>query len=308
VPRELEATQGVGLPRQQRSLAWALVVSLRPKQWPKNGLLFMGLVFSRSLHDSNLIARSLVAFVAFCALASSIYLINDVIDLERDRQHPVKRLRPIASGELSPRLALGMAAGLMLGSLALAASLGTSFTIVALFYPILTISYSMWLKHIAIVDVLVVAAGFVLRAVAGAVAITVPISAWLYVCTLLGALFLVTSKRRHEIVLLQGSAGDHRRSLEGYTLPFLDQMISVLASAAVIAYSLYTFSAENLPKNQAMMLTIPFVLYGIFRYLYLIHVKDGGGTPEDALLTDKPLLATVVGWGAVSTFIIYLFS
>lgn len=306
VSKESEALANAGSARQ-RPLAWALFVSLRPKQWTKNGLLLLGLVFSLSLREPDLVARAVLAFVDFCALASVTYLVNDVIDVNRDRQHPIKRRRPVASGQVSPLVALSTAAVLLVAALVVAINLSGVFALTALAYPILTISYSLWLKHIAIIDVLVIAAGFVLRAAAGAVVIGVPISAWLYVCTLLGALFLAASKRRHEIMLLQGFAGEHRRSLQGYTVQFLDQMIAILASASVIAYSLYTFSAENLPKNQAMMLTIPFVLYGIFRYLYLVQTKEGGGTPEEALLGDRPLLAAVIGWGVASTLIIYLF-
>lgn len=305
VAREPDAPAQFSVPR--RPLAWSLLISLRPRQWTKNGLLFLGLIFSLSLYDHGLVLRTLLAFVDFCVLASSTYLINDVLDLERDRLHPIKRNRPVASGQVAPITALLVSAMLLVIGLAMAGSLGAGFTIAALLYLLITITYSLWLKNIAIVDLLVVAAGFVLRAGAGAVVIGVPISPWLYVCTMLGALFLATSKRRHEMVLLRDVASEHRRILQAYTVPFLDQMISVLASASVIAYSLYTFSAENLPKNQAMMLTIPFVLYGVFRYLYLIHTKGGGGTPEEALLTDKPLLATVLGWGAASTAIIYLF-
>lgn len=303
---ELETADVTGHTRR-RSNMWALFVSLRPKQWTKNGLVLLGLVFSLSLRDPHLTARALLAFLVFCALASATYLVNDVIDLKRDRQHPVKRRRPIASGEVSPAEALAVAAAMLAAALALAVNINSAFALTALAYPILTMSYSLWLKHIAIVEVLAVAAGFVLRAAAGAVAIGVPISPWLYMCTLLGALFLAASKRRAELVLLEEFASGHRRSLEGYTVQFLDQMIAVLAAASVIAYSLYTFSAENLPRNQAMMLTIPFVLYGIFRYLYLVQTRQGGGTPEEALLGDKPLLVTVVGWGIASTLIIYLF-
>jgi 4-hydroxybenzoate polyprenyltransferase len=305
VPKEPGAEEArVSKPRP---LGRALLVSLRPKQWTKNGLLFLGLTFSLNLANPDLVVRCLLAFVDFCALASATYLINDFIDLDRDRQHPVKRRRPVASGQVPPVAALSLSAVLLVAALALAVALGTGFATAALIYPVLTISYSVWLKHIAIVDILAVSAGFVVRAGAGAVAIGVPISPWLYVCTLLGALFLTVAKRRHELTLLQGDAREHRKILDEYTVQFLDQMISVLASAAVIAYCLYTFSAENLPKNQAMMLTIPFVLYGIFRYIYLIQMKGGGGAPEEALLTDKPLLAAVVGWGIASTAIIYLF-
>ncbi len=297
-------TPQVDKPRQ-RSLPLAVLISLRPKQWTKNGLLFLGLVFSRSLGDPNLVERAALSFVVFCLLASATYLINDLVDLEQDRQHPTKRNRPIASGRLSPPLAIGIASVLLLSSLGLAALLGTPFALMALLYLALTVSYSFWLKHTVIVDVLVVAGGFVLRAAAGAIVIAVPISPWLYVCTMLGALFLAIGKRRHELVLLQGSAGNHRRILEEYNLPLLDQMMSVVTSATVIAYSLYSFSAENLPRNGAMMLTVPFLLYGIFRYLYLIHMKGVGGSPEDLLLSDGHLMATVVGWGAVSALILY---
>ena len=184
--------------------------------------------------------------------------------------------------------------------------MGTPFLLMAILYVALTLSYSFWLKHMVILDVLAVAAGFVVRAAAGAVAISVPISPWLYVVTILGALFIAISKRRHEMLLLQGNAGNHRKILEEYSVPLLDQMISVVTSATVIAYSLYTFSAENLPKNHAMMLTIPFLLYGIFRYLYLTHMKDVGGSPEEVLIADRPLLVTILGWGLVSTAILYL--
>lgn len=288
-----------------REQAVALVISIRPRQWAKNALLFLGLIFSRSLGDPNLLASAALAFAVFCALASATYLLNDLIDLERDRQHPIKRKRPIASGRVSTSLAGAMAAVLLVGSLLLAARLGPSFALLALLYLLLSISYSLWLKHLVIIDVLAVAAGFVLRAAAGAVVIDVRISPWLYVCTVLGALFLVFCKRRHELVLLQASAVNHRRILQEYTVPLLDQMISVVTSATVIAYSLYTFSSENLPKNNAMMLTVPFLLYGIFRYLYLIHVKGVGGSPEDLLLSDRPLLATVLGWGIASVLILY---
>ena len=294
-----------GSASNRASLACALLISLRPRQWTKNGLLFLGLVFARCLGDPNLVVRASLAFVDFCLLASATYLVNDLVDLEQDRQHPTKRKRPIASGLLPGGLAGGTAVVLLIAALALAAVLGTPFASTALLYLALTFSYSLWLKHVVIVDVLTVAAGFVLRAAAGAVVIAVPISPWLYVCTMLGALFLAIGKRRHELVLLEGSATNHRPILEEYNLTLLDQMISVVTSATVIAYSLYSFSAENLPRNGAMMLTVPFLLYGIFRYLYLIHVKQVGGAPEDLLLSDRHLLATVFGWGVLSVLILY---
>lgn len=284
----------------------AMLVSLRPKQWTKNSLLFFGLIFAHRLTDVQLGMRASQAFVAFCLLSSATYLINDLADLEKDRLHPTKRKRPIASGRVQPWLAIAAAALLLATSLLLSGALGTPFLIMALLYLGLSLSYSYLLKHLVIIDVMAIAAGFVLRAAAGAVVISVPISPWLYVCTVLGALFIALCKRRNELSVLQDSAVGHRRILEDYSIPLLDQMISVVTSATLIAYSLYTFSAENLPKNSAMMLTIPFVLYGILRYLYLIQVKGSGGSPEELLLTDRPLMATVVGWGATCIVILYL--
>jgi 4-hydroxybenzoate polyprenyltransferase len=301
-----ESIVSEGASAQQMSLSKALLISIRPKQWSKNGLLFLGLVFSHSLAHPALLSRASLAFLDFCLLASATYLINDLLDAEKDRQHPIKCKRPIASGRISPSLAATTSAVLLIVSLGLAVALGGPYLVSAGLYILLTVTYSVWLKHIVILDVLAVAAGFVIRAAAGAVVIGVPISPWLYVCTMLGALFLVFCKRRHEMVLLEASAASHRRILEEYSIPLLDQMISVVTSATVIAYSLYTFSAENLPRNSAMMLTIPFLLYGIFRYLYLIHVRGVGGSPEELLLTDRPLMATVFGWGVLSTLILYL--
>ena len=305
VPSEADARSPRDVGTNRRGLARAILVSVRPRQWTKNGLLFLALVFSLRLFDIHLVARAGLAFLAFCALAAATYLVNDLVDLEGDRQHPTKRKRPIASGEISPAVAMAAAFVLTLSALLVAAGLGVSFMVPAVLYLLLTFSYSLWLKHLVILDVLAVAAGFVLRAAAGAVAINVPISPWLYVCTILGALFLAFCKRRQELVLLQIDAANHRRALQEYTVPLLDQMISVVISATVIAYSLYTFAAENLPGNHAMMLTIPFVLYGVFRYLYLMHVKGIGGSPEEVLLTDRPLLTTVAGWALTSIIILY---
>ncbi len=299
LPKQLLAPDG------RRPLWLALLVALRPKQWTKNGLVFFGLIFAHRLTEFDPSFRTLLAFAAFCLLSSATYIVNDLADLKRDRLHPIKRKRPIASGELSRTVAGATAILLLAAALSLSAALSLIFLGVSLLYLGLSISYSLWLKHLVILDVLAIAAGFVLRAVAGAVAISVPISPWLYVCTVLGALFIALCKRRHELLLLQNTAAEHRRILQDYSLPLLDQMISVVTSATLIAYSLYTFSAENLPKNSAMMLTIPFVLYGILRYLYLIHVKGSGGSPEELLLTDRPLLITVLGWGATSVAILY---
>lgn len=284
----------------------ALLASVRPKQWTKNLLLFLALIFARTLTDPSLVLLAGLAFVDFCLLAGATYLVNDLVDLEQDREHPIKRFRPIASGQLPPSVAAAASLALFAPGIALAWAVGTPFLLMAMLYVVLTLSYSFGLKHMVIMDVLAVAAGFVIRAAAGAVAISVPISPWLYVVTILGALFIAISKRRHELLLLQGNAANHRKILEEYSVPLLDQMISVVTSATVIAYSLYTFSAENLPKNHAMMLTIPFLLYGIFRYLYLTHMKDVGGSPEEVLIADRPLLVTILGWGLVSTAILYL--
>ena len=289
--------------------------SVRPKQWTKNLLVFLALIFSMNLYwepfdltsVGHLLARTVAAFALFCLVSSSEYLINDLVDLENDRQHPQKRLRPLASGGLKPSYALITAVFLVALSLPLSFWLGRLFGAVVLGYVILMLLYSLALKHIVIIDVFTIAAGFVLRAVAGAVVINVPISPWLYICTVLGALFIGFSKRRHELVLLNNDAPKHRRSLEEYTPQLLEQLIAVVAPAAVIAYSLYTFSATNLPQNHAMMLTIPFVIYGIFRYLYLVHSKNLGGTPEEILLSDLPLIIDIALWVVASTVILFVY-
>ncbi len=292
-----------------------LLRSLRPKQWTKNLLVFLALIFSMNLYwepfdlaaVGHLLARTAAAFGLFCLVSGSEYLINDLVDLENDRLHPQKRLRPLASGMLKPSYALWSAALLLVVSLPLSFWLGRLFGAVVLGYVILVLLYSFVLKHIVIVDVFTIAAGFVLRAVAGAIVIDVPISPWLYICTVLGALFLGFSKRRHELVLLNNDASKHRRSLEDYTPQLLEQMIAVVAPAAVIAYSLYTFSAANLPQNHAMMLTIPFVIYGVFRYLYLVHSRNLGGNPEETLLSDLPLIIDIALWVAASTVLLFVY-
>ena len=287
-------------------LPLGLLIALRPKQWTKNGLLFIGLIFSRNLADQTLILTCLEGFILFCALASGIYLVNDLADLQKDRSHPRKRLRPIASGWVSPRLAATTATLLLGLGIPAGFLINMPFGLLGLGYVVLTLAYTFVLKHMVIMDVFSLAAGFVVRAVAGGVAIAVPISPWLYVCTVLGALFLGISKRRHELVLLNGNANSHRPILQEYTPLLLEQMNSVVTSALVMAYSLYTFSAPNLPQSHAMMLTIPFVLYGIFRYLYLIHIKDEGGSPEELLLKDRPLLVDAILWVLASVAILYL--
>jgi len=284
-----------------------LLVTARPKQWTKNGFVFFALIFSLNLLRVDMLLTTVAAFILFCLLSSSVYLINDLVDIEQDRQHPLKRNRPLPAGLLSPRVAK-VAAG-VLAALALIASfpLGSYFWVTAVGYWLLMLVYSFYLKHIVIIDVLAIAAGFVLRVVAGAVAIQVPISPWLYICTILGALFLGFTKRRHELILLENNAHQHRKILEEYSPKYLEDMINIVAASTIMAYSLYTFSADNLPKNHSMMLTIPFVLFGIFRYLYLVHQKNQGGNPEEILLTDKPILADIALWLVSATLILYFF-
>ncbi len=292
--------------RSGADLLLAVVQSLRPKQWTKNLLVFTGLVFTYNLFDWSMLASVLASFVVFCALSSAGYLWNDVRDVEADRLHPAKRRRPIAAGRLPVGLAATLALLLAAGGLYVAFALRSSFGLVTALYVMLTLSYSVWLKHLVLIDIFGISAGFVLRAVGGAVVIGVPVSPWLYVCTVLGSLFLALGKRRNELETLAGTAGAHRRNLEHYTLELVDQLILIVASVTVMAYSLYTFSAENLPRDHSMMLTIPLVVYGIFRYLYLVRVKRQGGAPEDMLLTDPGLLGTVVAWAALSVVILYL--
>jgi 4-hydroxybenzoate polyprenyltransferase len=288
------------------SLPRALFVSLRPHQWLKNLVVLAALVFSKHLFDADALAQALLAFAVFCALAGAVYLVNDLADLERDRLHPAKRMRPLASGELSPNVARASAALLFVAALAAAWTLGAGFLVCALAYPALGLAYSLGLKHVVILDVLAVALGFVLRAVAGAVAIGVHFSPWLLVCTILLALFLALAKRRHELVTLENAVG-HRQILAEYTPYLLDQMIAVVTASCLTAYAFYTLAPETVEKyrTERLALTIPFVIYGIFRYLYLVHRREQGGSPGDVLLTDRPLLAAVALWAAAMVLIVY---
>ena len=291
----------------ERSTAANLIVSVRPGEWTKNLFVFAGLLFGQRLTDAVAVKRAGLAFLIFCALAGVVYLVNDVADRDRDRQHPRKRNRPIASGALGVPTALGAAAVLTAGGLAAAWWLGRDFFAVAAGYLLLLVLYSGPLKHIVIIDVLTIAIGFVLRVAAGAVAIGVPISQWLLICTILLALFLGLSKRRHEIVLLADGAIGHRRILEEYSPYLLDQMIGVVTASTLMAYILYATSHETAEKfgTSLLGLTIPFPLYGIFRYLYLVHRKEGGGSPAELLLNDRPLLACVALWAVGVAVIIY---
>ena len=290
------------------SSTWALIgSSLRPGQWTKNLLLFAGLIFGGRLLDHDAVAAAVVAFAVFCALSGAGYLFNDVWDRDADRRHPLKQARPIASGELSVSTATVAAAILASAGLIAAALISPALALVAAAYALLLVLYSVLFKHIVIIDVLTIAGGFVLRAIAGAVAVGVPFSAWLLVCTTLLALFLGLSKRRHELVLLGDSAVDHRRILHEYSPYLLDQMIAVVTASTLIAYTVYAISAETAVRlgTPRLGLTIPFVLYGIFRYLYLVHQKRGGGSPAAMLLTDRPLLGCVALWAATVIALLY---
>lgn len=289
------------------SVLRALILTLRPEQWTKNLLVFAGLMFGGRLLNPSALADAIGAFVAFCALSSAVYIFNDLADREADKQHPLKCMRPVASGQLSVATAAIVGCALAGVALASATLMQPELGLVAAAYLVLLLLYSAALKHFVIIDVLVIAAGFVLRAVAGAVAVSVPISHWLLVCTTLLALFLALSKRRHELTLLGDGATGHRRILEEYSPYLLDQMIAVVTASTLVAYTLYTTDAETAARlgSRRLGLTIPFVLYGIFRYLYLVHQKRGGGSPSTMLVTDRPLLACVALWAFSVAVILY---
>ena len=285
-----------------------LLKTMRPKQWPKNVFIFTALVFDEKLFTPSPLLKTIATFILFCLTSSAVYLINDLADIEKDRQHPTKRLRPLPSGQLTRSVAIAAAVLIPLITMPLFFLLDPHLGLIALAYLLMMITYSFVLKNIVILDVLTVAAGFVLRVAAGAVVVEVErFSPWLYICATLAALFIGVGRRRHELILLAENANEHRASLSEYSLPLLDEMISVVASATIIAYSLYTFSAPNLPPNHAMMLTIPFVLYGVFRYLYLIHVKSKGGAPEEIFLSDQPLIIDLGLWALAVIAILYFF-
>ncbi len=280
---------------------------MRPRQWAKNGFLFAALVFDRQLLSPLPLLRTVAGFTLMCLASGLVYIINDLVDLPQDRQHPTKRWRPLAAGSLAPGSAVRAAVVLSGITLAGSFALDERFGLIVLAYVASNLLYSFWLKHVPIIDVLLVASGFVLRVGAGVVLLTVErFSPWLYVCMTLLALFLGFGKRRAELVLLADDANNHRRVLDGYTIPLLDQYIVIVSATTLIAYALYTFSAPNLPANHAMMLTIPFVVYAIFHYLHLVHVEGAGGAPEELLLTNRPLLATIFLWGLAVVAILYL--
>jgi 4-hydroxybenzoate polyprenyltransferase len=294
-------------PTSQSALG-ALVESLRPSQWVKNGFVFCALIFSRSLTDWHRITLVTLAALVFCAVSSATYLVNDVLDARDDRQHPVKRLRPVASGRISTKAALCTAAVLGFAALAGAWTIDHAYFQIVSVYAAINLVYSAWLKRVMLVDVFVIAAGFVLRVIGGGVVIHVELSAWLIVCTTLLALFLALSKRRHELVLLGENASGHRSSLADYTPHFLDQLIGIVTASTVMSYALYTLSEDAQTKfpNKRLELTVPLVLFGIFRYLYLVHRREGGGNPARMLFTDPVLLSSVLLWAVAVIVIIYL--
>ncbi|MBE7536191.1 MAG: decaprenyl-phosphate phosphoribosyltransferase [Anaerolineales bacterium] len=286
----------------------ALLKTMRLRQWTKNGFVFFALIFDKQLFLREPFLRTIAGFFLFCLISSAVYLFNDISDMEADRKHPEKKHRPIASGELSVGAAWGAALALALISLSLGYLLAPLFSAFLAAYLIINIVYSRWLKHVPILDVLFVSTGFVLRVGAGVTLITVErFSPWLYVITTLFSLYLGFGKRRAEISLLEESAGSHRKVLDGYTLPLLDQFITIVSGMTIVTYALYTFFAENLPANHSMMLTIPFVVYGIFRYLQLIQTGHAAGAPDEVALKDRPLQITVTLW-MLTVLVIFYFS
>ena len=285
-----------------------IIRSLRIKQWLKNGFLFAGIIFDGQLFKIDPLLNTSAGFLIFCFISSSVYILNDVFDKEADQRHPVKSERPIASGKIPVNTAIIIALLMSFSSFTAAYFLSIKFLILCSIYFFLIILYSNCLKHIHILDVMIIAAGFVIRVAAGVSLITVErFSPWLYMVTTLLSLFIGFGKRRAELVLLSKDANHHRIVFKGYSIPFLDQLITIVSSTTIITYSLYSFSAPNLPENHSMMLTIPFVLYGIFRYLYLIQIEQSGGAPEELVLKDKPLQLSVLLYGLSVLFIFYLF-
>jgi 4-hydroxybenzoate polyprenyltransferase len=284
-----------------------LFVSLRPHQWSKNLIIFAALVFAKELANPRNVILSLCAFLDFCILSGAVYLLNDVIDYKQDRFHPTKKNRPIASGSLNRNFALSTGIVLYLLALVVSYLLSPGFFLIALLYTLVTVGYTFHFKKVAILDVMAISIGFVLRAIAGGKAIGVEASFWLLLCTFLLALFLALSKRRHELILLSGDAAKHRTNLAQYSPYLLDQMIAVVTASCVLAYALYTVAPETIAKFQTdkLSFTVPFVIFGIFRYLYLIHQKHGGGIPSQHLISDKPLLISIVLWIITCVGIIY---
>lgn len=284
-----------------------LIKTMRPRQWLKNGLVFVPLFFDGKLTDPNSVLRTTIAFVLLCMMSGSVYIMNDLKDIDKDRQHPTKRRRPLASGQLKANVAAVVAVFMASFSLVIGFVLSPAFDLVLLTYLVIQVAYTFYLKNIVLLDVLTIAAGFILRVAAGVAVINVErFSPWLYVCTGLLALFMVLGRRRHEILLLGQEASNHRSILTEYNLELIDRLIGIVTTSAIVAYSLYTFLAEGLPENHLMMLTIPFVLYAVFRYLYLIQVRHEGGAPEEIFLRDRPIQATLVLYSVVVFLALYV--
>lgn len=282
---------------------------MRPKQWPKNGFVFVALIFDGKLLDWSSVWPTLLAFSLLCLMSSAVYIMNDLVDIESDREHPTKRKRPLPAGQLSPMAATIAAIIFAIGSLLVALWLAVPFALILLAYLVIQIAYTFWLKHMVLVDVSIVSAGFILRIAAGVTVIAVQrFSPWLYLFGGFLALFMALGKRRHELKLLGDNAGNHRAILDEYNLDLIDKLLGIVTTSAIVSYSLYTFLAEGVPENHAMMLTIPFVLYGMFRYLYLIHVRQEGGAPEEILLKDRPLQIALFLWGLVVFLALYIFN
>jgi 4-hydroxybenzoate polyprenyltransferase len=278
--------------------------ALRPTQWIKNGVVFAGLVFGGKLLDPLAFAQSTLAFILFCIVSSGFYLVNDVVDRQADQRHPLKRLRPVAAGEITSRRALAAGMFLVAAALVCSLALGLPFFLAVLAYALLMAGYNLWFKRVVILDVFVIAAGFVIRAAAGALAVDVTISPWLLICTMLLALLIAFGKRRHEFISLP-EARDHRRNLEHYSLTLLDQCVAIAAMGSLLVYGLYTFDAESVPQDHRLMLTIPLVAYGIFRYLFLLYRRGDGGAPEAMLVTDRPLLISLGAWALMIGVLFY---
>ena len=284
----------------------AIIKTIRPKQWTKNIIVYAALIFDGKFLEPDLFIKTTALFVLFCLVSSSVYLLNDLVDIEKDRAHPLKRNRPLASGALQPIYAIIAMVALLGVSLPLAWLLDSTAALILAGYFLMNVAYSFWLKNMVILDVLTIAAGFVLRVAAGAAVVHVErFSPWLYVCITLIALLIALGKRRAELVALEDGAGEHRAILDEYNVSFLDHLISLATGATIVTYSLYTFSAQNLPGNHLMMLTIPIVIYFLFRYLYLIHVKHLGGAPDELIFKDKPLFFSAVFWGLAAVVILY---
>jgi 4-hydroxybenzoate polyprenyltransferase len=296
-----------GLPHERTSSLRDIWQLLRPTQWSKNLVVFAALIFAKHLFNRADVFLVSLGFVAFCLTASAAYVMNDLRDCERDRQHPLKSLRPLPAGRVRRSTAAGLAIALLITGLSMALTLRLGFGVLVVVYFVLQIAYTFWLKEAVILDVMAIAAGFVIRAAAGGVIISVPVSPWLIICTFLLALFLGFSKRRHELILLEARATEHRASLKEYSPYFLDQMIAVVTASTVVAYAIWTVSPEIREKlgTEKLYLTIPFVLFGIFRYLYLVHQREEGGNPTQLLLTDRPLLLDVLLWIITVAVLLY---